>query len=71
MPFERDALRARLAAPIDGGRHGRRADRTIPGQMSLFESVRFEDDGRALEGSAETPALGSDSTRLLTPGKTA
>ena len=71
VPFERDALRARLAAPIDGGRHGRRADRTIPGQMSLFESVRFEDDGCALERSAETPALGSDSTRLLTPGKTA
>ena len=65
------ALRARLAAPIDGGRHGRRADRAIPGQLSLFESVRFESEGHALEGSAEAPALGSDSTRLLAQGKTA
>ena len=37
VPFEREALRARLAAPIDGGRHGRRADRALPGQLSLFE----------------------------------
>ena len=66
VPFEADALRARLAAPIDGGRHGRRADRAIPGQLSLFES-----EGHALEGSSEAPALGSDSTRLLAQGKTA
>lgn len=60
VPFEPGALRARLAAPIDGGRHGRRADRAIPGQMSLFESARFEDDGHAIEGSAETPALAGE-----------
>ena len=25
-----------LAAPIKGGRHGRRADKALPGQLSLF-----------------------------------
>lgn len=39
IEFSRDVLRAQLAAPIKGGNHGRRADRTIPGQMSLFEST--------------------------------
>ena len=34
--FSKEALRARLAAPIQGGRHGRRADRVLPGQLSLF-----------------------------------
>ncbi|MGI6104631.1 MAG: putative DNA modification/repair radical SAM protein [Raoultibacter sp.] len=38
IDFSRSALRAQLAAPINGGRHGRRADKAIPGQMSLFES---------------------------------
>ena len=32
----REALRAQLAAPIEGGRHGRRAAQTTPGQLSLF-----------------------------------
>lgn len=58
VPFEPDALRARLAAPIDGGRHGRRADRALPGQMSLFDSIRFTGDERALDKSASsTPML--------------
>ena len=39
VDFSREALHARLAAPIDGGRHGRRADRAPAGQMSLFETV--------------------------------
>ncbi len=39
IDFSRDALHARLSAPIDGGRHGRRADKAVPGQMTLFESV--------------------------------
>ena len=38
-PFDREALHARLAAPIRGGGHGRRAGRAIPGQMSLFETA--------------------------------
>lgn len=37
VDFSKDGLHARLAAPIHGGRHGRRADKTIQGQMSLFE----------------------------------
>ena len=37
IEFEAEALRARLVQPIDGGRHGRRADKAIPGQMSLAE----------------------------------
>ena len=38
MPFEPDALRAQLQAPIQGGRHGRRADGALPGQLSLFDA---------------------------------
>ncbi|MBQ9002602.1 MAG: putative DNA modification/repair radical SAM protein, partial [Eggerthellaceae bacterium] len=34
--FTRESLRAQLAAPINGGRHGRRADRALPNQLSLF-----------------------------------
>ena len=56
--FSREGLRAVLAAPIRGGNHGRRADKTVPGQMSLFESVETPEkariaaggDRRALEG---------------------
>lgn len=32
----RESLRAKLASPIDGGKHGRRADRVIPGQLGLW-----------------------------------
>ncbi len=39
VDFSREVLHARLAAPIEGGRHRRRADRSVPGQMSLFESA--------------------------------
>lgn len=39
IAFTRESLHAALAAPINGGKHGRRANRVIPGQMSLFESV--------------------------------
>lgn len=39
IEFTRENLRAQLAAPIKGGNHGRRADKVLPGQMSLFESV--------------------------------
>lgn len=41
--FSREGLRAHLAAPIQGGRHGRRADRAISGQMSLFESIAHDE----------------------------
>lgn len=39
VPFEREALHAKLASRIDGGAHGRRADKVVDGQMSLFDGV--------------------------------
>ena len=42
-PFSRDALRAQLAQPIDGGRHGRRADKALPNQLSLFDGTPVDD----------------------------
>lgn len=64
VDFSKDGLHATLAAPINGGRHGRRADRTMPGQMSLFEindaDLRLEEKSKArakaqevLTGNAE------------------
>ena len=41
VAFEHDALRMQLASPIRGGRHGRRADHVLPGQLSLFEGESF------------------------------
>ncbi len=49
--FTRESLRAQLAAPIDGGKHGRRADRVLPGQLSLFG------------GTSETAALPKGTVR--------
>ena len=43
VDFSREGLHSVLAGPINGGRHGRRANKILPGQMSLFDS--------------ETPAL--------------
>ena len=37
VAYTPEALHAQLAAPIAGGRHGRRANRVLPGQMSLFD----------------------------------
>ena len=37
IEFSRNAIHAVLAAPINGGKHGRRADHVLPGQLSLFE----------------------------------
>lgn len=42
IPFERPSLRAQLAAPIFGGRHGRRSARVATGQMSLFDATPTE-----------------------------
>ncbi len=36
VDFSREGLHGVLASPIDGGKHGRRADRAIPGQLNLF-----------------------------------
>ncbi|WP_165060887.1 putative DNA modification/repair radical SAM protein [Adlercreutzia sp. ZJ154] len=51
--YSRDSLLAALQKPIEGGRHGRRADRAIKGQMSLFESL------------AEVTALPENNTQAL------
>ena len=39
VPFTAESLHARLAAPIDGGKHGRRAGRVLEGQLSLFDTM--------------------------------
>ena len=44
--FSREGLRAQLAAPVKGGRHGRRADKVGPGQLSLFDSVETPEKAR-------------------------
>lgn len=47
IDFTPESLRAQLAAPIQGGRHGRRSTRQCPGQMSLFDSVDTPEKLRA------------------------
>ena len=72
VEFTPEAIRARLAAPIQGGRHGRRSARQCPGQMSLFESVdtpeklRARAKGQALQGpmAAEAPLLAEEPPAL-------
>ena len=39
IAFTPEALRAQLAAPIDGGKHGRRADKCLAGQLSIFDCI--------------------------------
>ncbi len=58
--FNRETLLAKLASSIDGGSHGRRADKPMEGQMSLFETT--DDSGRLLSDSR---SLLNDSGRLL------
>ena len=36
VQFDPATIRAQIAEPIDGGKHGARAAKTLPGQMSLF-----------------------------------
>ena len=49
--FSREGLRAHLAATPKGGGHGRRADKAIPGQLSLFESVETPEKARIAQGA--------------------
>ena len=73
IAFEADVLRAQLARPIDGGRHGRRADKAIPGQMSLAdldESFNPDPAGRASipqasAGQQQREMLGGNGTAAL------
>ncbi|HIY84549.1 putative DNA modification/repair radical SAM protein [Rubneribacter sp.] len=55
--FTREGLRARLAAPIEGGAHGRRSAKVTPGQMSLFESVQTPEKLRAAGGGRALGAV--------------
>ena len=58
VEFSTEALRARLAAPIDGGAHGARAAKVCAGQLSLFDdSVGRESLGSAARGSLGAGAL--------------
>ena len=41
VPFTRESLRAHLTSSINGGAHGRRADRVLPNQLSLFSEETF------------------------------
>ena len=56
VAFTREALRAQLVSPIDGGRHGRRADRATPGQLSLFDAVDTPEKA-AVRGEGPKAAL--------------
>ena len=56
VDFTREGLRAQLAAPIDGGRHGRRADKACAGQLSLFDAVETPEKARIAGGGAAASA---------------
>ncbi len=53
VEFTPEALRARLAAPIDGGAHGARAAKGCSGQLSLFD----ESVGRQSLGATSAQGL--------------
>lgn len=59
VDFTREGLRAHLAAPIEGGRHGRRAGKVCPGQMSLFDSVETPEKRRVAGAGRTLGASGS------------
>ena len=56
--FEPSALRAKLAAPINGGKHGSRSAKAAPGQMSIFD----------LQPEAKPETVPAFTTRLNLPG---
>ena len=61
VSYTQESLHALLAAPIDGGRHGRRANRQLPGQLSLF------DDATESQAAAKPNALPQASASLVQP----
>lgn len=57
-PFAPGALRAQLAAPIDGGKHGRRAAKQCQGQLSLFDPLEGQNrHGKRIEEAQARNAL--------------
>ena len=58
VEFSPEALRAQLASPIDGGKHGARSGKVLPGQLSLFdEGVGRAPIGRGDNGGAAASKL--------------
>ena len=58
MPLTPGALRAQLAAPIDGGKHGRRAAKQCQGQLSLFDPLEGQNQhGKRIEEAQARDAL--------------
>ena len=64
--FTRENLHSQLAAPIASGRHGRRADRVLPGQQSLFGEE--ESFASAAPAQARLAAAGPAQARLAASG---
>lgn len=59
-PFAPGALRAQLAAPIDGGKHGRRAAKQCQGQLSLFDPLEGQNQhGKRIEEAQARDAFHS------------
>ncbi|MEG1561967.1 MAG: putative DNA modification/repair radical SAM protein [Raoultibacter sp.] len=56
VDYSREALRAQLVAPIKGGKHGRRADKALAGQLNLFEEVS-EGAHKSCAAAPPLPAL--------------
>lgn len=66
IAYEADVLRAQLAQPIDGGEHGRRSSKSIPGQLSLADiDESFNPDPAGRQPS--TPARAIPPARSALP----
>ncbi len=53
IDFSREALHAKLSSLPNGGNHGRRADKAIPGQMSLFDDGSSKELSSAREAASD------------------
>lgn len=64
VDFSREGLHTVLSAPIEGGRHGRRADKPMKGQTSLFDSVGSASLAEGASSKRALPRPSSDATAL-------
>ncbi len=64
VDFSKDSIRARIASPIDGGSHGRRADKPMTGQLSLFESMKGSAEMISNTSSEQVALPPVDATRV-------
>lgn len=67
VDFSRDGLRAHLAAPIEGGSHGRRSSKISPNQPSLFDNVETPEKAR-IGGIGNGQAPGGGNKQVLDSG---